>query len=90
MRLKNGLEIRQLTLNAYLLENVDGICNDFKKVITLNSSAAFLWQALCGCDFSVSDVASLLIDKYGIDEETARDDAESIIKTWEKASLIEV
>lgn len=88
MRFIKDLEIRKLSDNTYTLEYVGS--NDFNKIVTLNSSAAYLFTTLTNQDFSENSVSKLLIEKYGITKEEADIDAKSIIESWQKASLVEV
>ena len=90
MRLKNNFELRQLSPKTYILEMVDYSGGDFNKIVTFNSSAAFLWNSLSSKEFSTLDVANLLKEKYGIDEDIAIADATSLLDTWNKNSLIEI
>lgn len=87
MKLKSNLEIRQLTPKTFILESVDD--DNFNKVVTFNASAAYLWKALSQKEFTNDDVTRLLVDRYKIDEPIARRDADSIIDSWQNASLIE-
>ena len=47
----------------------------FGKLITLNSSAAMLWEELKGRDFEIDDAAKLLMERYGLEREEATADA---------------
>lgn len=48
---------------------------DMTRVLALNPSALFLWEALRGREFTAEDAARLLTERYGVDEATARRDA---------------
>lgn len=60
----------------------------FGKLITLNSSAAMLWEELRGKDFEVDDVASLLMSHYGIDREEALADASHFVSLLRSKGLV--
>lgn len=62
---------------------------NFNKMISMNATAAFLWESLEGKDFTVQDVKQLLLDEYGIDEEIAARDSAAIVDKWKEAGLIE-
>lgn len=50
--------------------------SDMTRVVALNASSLYLWEALAGgAEFSTEEVARLLIEKYEIDTETAAQDA---------------
>ena len=62
---------------------------NFNKLLSLNESAAWLWKQLESKTFTTADVAKLLEDEYQISAETAAADAESIVKQWIDAGVIE-
>lgn len=62
---------------------------NFNKLLSLNESAAWLWKQLESKTFTTEDVAKLLEDEYQISAETAAADAESIVKQWVDAGVIE-
>ena len=62
---------------------------NFNKLITLNDSAAYLWEAVEGKDFDVQMLADLLVERYGIDSELASRDAEVISSKWIEIGLAE-
>ncbi len=65
------------------LENLD-----FSKMINLNESAAYLWQAVSGRDFSESELVDLLCAAYDVDRETATADVRSLVASWKDEGLI--
>ena len=88
MKIVDGFRLRDVMGQATVIgEGVNQV--NFNKLITLNSSAAFLWKAMEGKDFDVETLKSLLIDEYGIDAQLAEKDAESIAKQWSEAGLVE-
>ena len=88
MRIIEGFRLRNVMGQATIVgEGVGQI--DFNKLITLNESAAYLWQSVEGKDFDIATLATLLVEKYGIDPETASKDAEAIAKKWIEVGVIE-
>lgn len=63
--------------------------DSFGKMITLNSSAAMLWNELKGKSFDTEDAAALLVAKYGIDREQALADAAHILNLMTEKGLVE-
>ena len=61
---------------------------DFNKMISLNESAAFLWKAVLEKDFTVQDLANLLVERYGIDMELALKDSDAIAQKWIEAGIV--
>lgn len=87
MKIKNGFSLREFCGERLILasgrENID-----FSKVINLNESAADMWNAVVGKEFTVDDMVKALLDNYEIDEATARQDAERILKEWTDLGMI--
>ena len=62
---------------------------NFNKFISLNSTAAFLWKALIGKEFTTEEMAQLLVDEYGIDMELAITDSRKLMESWQEAGIVE-
>ena len=88
MRTKEGFVLRPLGREYILVaENVKEVY--FNKMISLNESAAYLWAGIEGKDFDVETLVALLLDKFDVDEETARTDSAAIVEKWLEAGIIE-
>jgi len=88
MKNKTGFKVRPLGKEFVLTaENVQRV--NLNKIISLNSSAAFLWQSVDGKDYSVEDLAKLLVEEYGIDMELALKDSAAIAEKWIEAGIAE-
>lgn len=87
MRIIEGFILRNVMGQATIVgEGVGQI--DFNKLITLNDSAAYLWQSVEGKEFDVQTLANLLVDKYGIDQDTALTDAKAIANKWIEIGVV--
>lgn len=62
---------------------------NFNKMISLNESAAYLWREVEGKEFTVEDLARLLVERYEIDLETAMKDSSAIAEKWVEAGIVE-
>lgn len=62
---------------------------DFTRVIALNSSSLYLWEQLRARPFEAEDAVRLLIERYGIDAETARRDAEAWMRRLVECGVAE-
>ena len=86
MKIKEGFLLRELCgehiVTAEGLENIN-----FNKLISLNETAAFLWKALIGKEFTVEEMAQRLVGEWGIDMELALKDSENLCKAWEEAGI---
>lgn len=84
---------KEFTLRTVMGQNVvlaEGNNSDnFGKMITLNASAAMLWEALKGKSFDAEDAADLLVEHYGIDSAQALNDATYIIDLMTEKGLLE-
>ena len=87
MKTKKGYRMRPLG-KEYILVAEGLEVEDANKMISMNATAAFLWEAVEGKDFDAETLAQLLVDEYGIDSETAKKDVEPLLQTWEDASII--
>ena len=87
MRIIEGFILRNVMGQATIVgEGVGQI--DFNKLITLNDSAAYLWQSVENKEFDVQTLANLLVDKYGIDQDTALTDAKAIANKWMEIGVV--
>ena len=88
MKIKQGFELRTVCkeniIVAFGEEHID-----FSKVISLNESAALMWRAVLGKDFSAEDMADALMQEYEVDRETALKDAQAMLQQWLEVGLIE-
>ena len=88
MKIKLGFVLREMCgENIVTAEGIENI--NFNKLISLNATAAYLWEALAGKDFTTEDMAGLLMERYGIDMELALKDSENLCNAWKDAGVIE-
>lgn len=88
MKIKAGFVLREMCgENIVAAEGLEHI--NFNKLISLNESAAYLWRELSGKEFSIEEMAELLIARYGIDKELALKDSASLYEAWIKAGIAE-
>ena len=87
MRILDGLVLRPLA--GEFIVTGEGLARiDFSKVVSLNATAAYLWQEVQGRDFSTEDLVLLLTAKYDVDAERARADVDKLLDSWRQAGLI--
>lgn len=88
MKIKDGFELREMCGEHIIIGT--GMANiDFSKVISLNESAAYLWRATEGKEFTVQLLAELLTEQYDIDDATATADASMLAKQWVNVGIVE-
>ena len=88
MRLKSGFVLREVCNQKIVA--AEGLQNiNFNKLLSLNASAAFLWEEVEGKDFTVQDLADALVREYGIDEELALKDSRNLLESWKSAGVLD-
>ena len=87
MKIIDGFKLRdvmgQPTVVGEGIEQVDFTC-----LITLNPSAAYLWRQVEGREFTVDQLAQLLVDYYAIHPDTAYADAIDLANEWINHKLV--
>lgn len=62
---------------------------DFSNLIALNESSAYLWDNISeGQEFDAKTLSALLCKEYDIDEQTALNDAATLIESMSAAGII--
>lgn len=88
MKTKKGYTLRPLgqeyILVAEGLDVADSTC-----MISMNGTAAFLWQEVEDREFDAQTLADILIDNWKISPETAEKDVAALLKSWRKAEVVE-
>ena len=87
MRTKKGYRLRPLG-KEYILVAEGLEVENANQMISMNATAAFLWESVEGKDFDADTLAQLLVDEYDIDVETAKKDVEPLLQTWKDAGII--
>lgn len=88
MKIIDGFRLREVMGQATVIGEGAGQVN-FNKLITLNETAAYLWRSIEGKEFDADVLASLLVEKYGIDDALATKDARAIVDKWAEIGLIQ-
>jgi hypothetical protein len=89
MKTKKGFELQNVCGEHILvpagIENVD-----YSKIISLNPTAAFLWEkASCIEEFTIDTLVEALLEEYEVEEPIAREDCGLIVERWKEMELIE-
>ncbi len=86
MKLKDNLTIRKIG-DEYMIVSESGSGLDYTRVISLNKSAAYLVQEVLQKEFTQEEWATLLVDKYDVDKDTAKADVQALIDKLKKEGL---
>ncbi len=89
MRLNDGLVLRKIG-SKYLMVKSAGDNVSFTDVISLNETAAALWQEFSGRDFSPEDMVAWLCSTYEVSEATATRDVHNLLDKWKEYRMLSV
>ena len=88
MKIRKGFVLREMCgENIVTAEGLEHI--NFNKLISLNATAAFLWNKVAEKEFTVEEMAQYLVEEYGIDMELALKDSETLCQAWINAGVAE-
>lgn len=88
MKIVEGFKLRKVAGEMVVCGEGAAQIN-FNKLIALNESAAYLWQSVEGRDFSIDEMAQLLVSEYEIEQEVAEKDARAIAQSWMEVGIVE-
>lgn len=88
MKIKDGFILRTICGEHVVVG--EGLAQvNFNKMLSLNSSAAYLWEAVTGKEFTVEDLTRLLTEKYDVSAERAAEDAAKVAEIWIREGVVE-
>ena len=87
MKIIEGFRLRKLGKEHIVVG--EGLAQvDFNKMVSLNESAAYLWESVEGKEFTVDDLTALLLDRYEVEQEIAAKDAAALAQAWIEAGVV--
>lgn len=88
MKIDSKYKVRELAgEHVIVMQGAYGA--DMTRIVALNDSSLYLWEALRGSEFTVDDVVRLLLERYEVDETTARRDAEAWTLRLKECGILE-
>ncbi len=88
MKLRKGFVMRNVCGdNVIVGEGLEQI--NFNKLLTLNDTAAFLWEEAGKGEFTIESLVKALTDNYEVDADTATTDVKRIVDKWFELEVIE-
>lgn len=88
MKIKDGFILRTICgENVVVGEGLAQV--NFNKLLSLNASAAWLWEQVKGKDFTVEDLAALLQEKYDVSADVALADSQKLADSWKEQGVAE-
>lgn len=88
MKINSNYKIREVA-GETIVVNQGKSAVDMTRIISLNASAKLLYETLAGKEFTLEDVAQILIETYGISNEVALKDAQVWVDSLQKCGIIE-
>lgn len=88
MKIKQQYKVREMAgEHVVIMQGKFG--TDMTRIISLNESALYLWNAIYDKEFNTDIVANLLAEHYGIDDEVALRDAARWVDKLDECGLLE-
>ena len=87
MKVKEGIVIREVAGSIVAVPTGD-VIKETKSIIYLTESGKFIMETLQKEDLNSDAVAQKLVDRYGIDLNTAKTDSERFMDKLKEAKLV--
>lgn len=87
MKTIEGFKLRKLG-NEYILVGESMELINFNKMITLNETAAFLWEKASEGEFDAPKLCKALCAEYEVSPDQALTDVTATINSWLEAGVI--
>ncbi len=87
MKIKSGFVLNSVG-EEHIVIAVEDRVKDFRGIIKLNPSGAFLWQQMTN-ECSEKDLCDALIEKYGISESLAKDSVSSFLSQLQEVDCFD-
>lgn len=87
MKIKDGFVLRKIS-GSYVVVAVGLQTLDFKGIIRLNETGAFLWNLLSSAEQSVDNLVAQMLSEYDVDEATAAQDVNAFVQSLQEADLL--
>ncbi len=87
MKLKDGFVLRQIG-GSYVVVAVGLQTLDFKGMIRLNETGAFLWECLTAGECTEASLVTALTNEYDVDETRAAADVYAFVQSLREADLL--
>ena len=88
MKKKPGINMRNICGENIIV--AEGNVNiDFTNILSLNESAAYLWQRIGDEHFDIDTLTQWLMEEYEVEIDTARQDVIAMVDKWLELNIIE-
>lgn len=87
MRIKDEFVLQEL-VDEYIVVPVGDEADRMQGIVRLNESGAFLWNLMLQNEQTEETLVNALIEKYGIDLDTAKEDVSSFVNAIKEYGCI--
>ncbi len=87
MKIKEGFVLRTICGEHVVVG--EGLAQvNFNKMLSLNDTAAYLWENVQGQEFTPDRLTELLLEKYDVSRERAAADVDKLLEVWKEIGVI--
>ena len=88
MKIKDGFVLRTICGEHVVVG--EGLAQvNFNKMLSLNDSAAYLWENIQGKEFTPAQMVELILEKYEVSPEQAAADVDKLLDIWINSGVVE-
>lgn len=88
MKIKSGFVMEKVG-GAYLAVATGARASEFKALVRLNGTGAFLWNQLSEGDKTKEELVEALLNEYEVDESVARADIDNVLSILSGAGILD-
>lgn len=88
MKINEKFKVREMA-GEHVIIMPGRVGADMTRILALNDSSLYLWESLCGRDFTTEEAAGLLTERYEVDEPTALRDAQAWTEKLAECGVLE-
>ena len=88
MKIKKGFVLEKVG-DSYLACATGKLAREFKGLVRLNETGAFLWEKLSSADKSEDDLTLAILEEYDTTKEIAQRDVKIFVENLTRAGIIE-
>lgn len=87
MKLNPSLQLRRIGSKWMIVKAVDGEVN-MTDVISLNETAAQLWERFLGWEFTEDEMAEWICGEYDVELSVVKNDVHNLLKRWKEYGML--
>ena len=87
MKLNPSLQLRRIGSKWMIVKAVDGEVN-MTDVISLNETAARLWERFLGWEFTEDEMAEWICGEYDVELAVAKNAVHNLLKRWKEYGML--